>query len=191
MKRRIPSKILSGRRGMSLVEMLTYMATFGLVLSMVGPLVFDLGRANKRLTRGLEHVMETDWLNRVFRADVARAKEIVPAYGDFSLGPSTLILKSVSTTPDALSPEPKEEIVVYLLDSNRPSRLIRTSLLPARDGVRRTPRVVARDLERVEFVYGPPDESQKTVIELRMTFKKGIVHKVKPTSYSFFAVVGE
>jgi hypothetical protein len=191
MKGRSLESILGRRHGTTLIEMLTYMATFGLVLSMVGPLMFDFGRANKRLTRSLEHVTETDWLSRVFRADVAKAKEIVPAYGGFSLGPTTLILKSVSTRPDALSLEPREEHVVYSLDPNRPSRLIRTALSPGRDRASTVVRVVARDLEKLEFVYGPADAPQKKIVELRLTFKKGIVHKVKPTSYSFFAVVGE
>jgi len=57
--------------------------------------------------------------------------------------------------------------------------------------LRTTSKVVAGDLEKVEFLYGPKEASKKTVVELRMTFEKGIIHKSKPVFYNLYGIVGE
>lgn len=191
MKRKSLSNIVSGRRGITLVEVLTYIAIFGFVASLATPLIFDCIRANARVKRSTEHVIEMDWLNRVFRANVKNAQEIVPQYGSFELGADTLILRSIPTALDGLPSQFKEEYIVYSIDREDPSRLIRTASSRSPEGLRTTSKVVARDLEKVEFLYGPKNVSEKTVVELRMTFEEGIVHKSKPVFYNLYGIVGE
>lgn len=191
MKRKFFTRIVSSRRGFSLVETLTYVALFGFVASLATPLIFDCVTANARMKRSMDHVIEIDWLNRVFRADVKNAKESVPEYGSFELGAATLILRSSPAEKHGLPVESKEEYVVYSIDKDDPSRLVRTASSWGPEGLGTTSKVVARDLEKAEFIYGPKNVSERTAVELRMTFEKGIIHKNKPTFYSLFGIVGE
>jgi len=191
MKARHFNNGMNQRKGMTLIEVLACVALFGFIVSMAGPLMFDFREANKRIARGLEHVGELDWLNRMFRADVAKAREIAPGNAVFELGNDTLILRSMPRDLEGMPLESREEYVIYTIDSKHPSQLLRIASSWSGDRLRTTSRVVARNLEEVAFLYGPEDETRKTSVELRMTFKKGIVHKNKPMFYSIFAIVGE
>jgi prepilin-type N-terminal cleavage/methylation domain-containing protein len=177
------------RNGMTLIEVLTSVALFGFIVSMAGPLMFDFRKANEKITRSLEHVRELDWLNGAFRADLAKAREIAREYRDFELGPRVLILRSVPFGVDGIPDERKEEYVVYWVDPEHPARLART--FGCADGSSTASRIVAKDLEAVEFFYGPKGDSDNSHVELRMTFKKGIIHKNKPMFYGLSAWVGE
>jgi prepilin-type N-terminal cleavage/methylation domain-containing protein len=176
-------------KGMTLIEVLTCIALFGFIVSMAGPLMFDFRKANERITRSLEHVGELDWLNGAFRADLAKAREIVREYRDWELGPRVLILRSVPFGVDGVPDEEKEEYVIYWVDPKHPTRLVRTSWRA--DASSTSSRIVAKDLADVEFLYRPEDESDKSLVELRMTFRKGIIHKNKPMFYGLSALVGE
>ncbi len=173
------------------METVVYLAVFAFVASMAGPLMFDFIRANARVKRSTEHVIEMNWLNRMFRADLAKAREIVPEHADFVLGATTLILRAVPVGADGLALESKGEYVVYSVDQKHPSQLVRTASSWGDEGPRTTSRVVARDLEEVGFAYGPEDASEETVVELRMVFEKGVVHKNRPTFYRLVGWVGE
>jgi len=191
MKRKFFARIVASRRGFSLVETVTYVALFGFVASMATPLIFDCVTANTRMKRSMDHVIEMDWLNRLFRADVKNANEIVPEYASFELGAATLILRSSPAGPHGVPMESKEEYIVYSIDKEHPSRLVRTASSWGPEGLRTTSKAVARDLEKVQFVYGLKNVSEKTAVELRIVFEKGIIHKNKPMFYSLFGIVGE
>lgn len=186
--RREPS--MNGKvKGMTLIEVLTCIALFGFILSMAGPLMFDFRKANDKIARSLEHIRELDWLNGAFRADLAKSWEIAREYRDFELGPRVLILRSVSFGVDGMPDGGRDEYVVYGVDPRHPTRLVRTSW--SAEGSSRSSRIVARDLEAAEFLYGPEDASDKSLVELRITFRKGIIHKNKPMFYRLSAWVGE
>lgn len=175
-------------KGMTLIEMLTYIGLFGFIVSLVGPLMFDFRKANEKITRSLEHTRELDWLNGAFRADLANARGIAREYRDWELGPGVLILWSVPSGADGVPDDGKQEYVVYGVDPKHPARLVRTSW--SDNGSSTSSRIVARDLEAVEFFYGPEHGSDKGLVELRMTFRKGVIHKSKPMCYRLSASVG-
>jgi prepilin-type N-terminal cleavage/methylation domain-containing protein len=182
-------RIVIGQRGMTLIEVVTCVALFSFIMTMAVPLMFDFRKATDRITRSLEHVGELDWLNRAFRADAARARQIVLEYRDFELGPNVLILRSIPLGREDMPGTEEEEHIVYSVDPKHSSRLVRTSWRA--NGARKTSRVIAKNLEAAEFSYGPEGESEKTLVELQMSFKKGIVHKSKPMFYALSASVGE
>lgn len=182
-------RIVTGHRGMTLIEVVTCVALFSFIVAMAAPLMFDFRKATDRITRSLDHVGELDWLNRMFRADAARAREIVLEYRDLELGPKVLILKCMPLGREGMPDTEEEEHIVYSVDPKHPSRLVRTSWHA--NGAGKTSRVVAKNLEAVEFSYGAEGESEKRAVELQMSFKKGIVRKNKPMFYMLSASVGE
>ena len=181
-------RIVGGHKGMTLIEVVTCVALFSFIMTMTVPLMFDFRKATDRISRSLDHVSELDWLNRIFRADAAKAREIVREYRDFELAPTVLILRCMPLGREGV-PDTEEEYVVYSVDPKHSSRLVRTSWRG--NGARRTSRVAARNLEAVEFSCGPEGESEKRFVELQLSFKIGILHKNKPMFYTVCASVGE
>ncbi len=190
MKSRSSKNTRSCRKGITLIEVLACVAVFGFMVAMAGPLMFDFRKADKQLKRAMEHVREMDWLSRTFRGDLAKARELAPRHGIFKLGEETLILRALPVGTPRVGAESRAQETVYTYRKDS-GELFRFAYNVGPDRERATARVMVRDLEKVEFLYGPEDTSGRRSVELRMAFKKGLVHKNKAVSYDLFGIVGE
>jgi prepilin-type N-terminal cleavage/methylation domain-containing protein len=143
---------MNSQRGMTLIEVLAYVAVFAITINLLSVAFIDTTRFVRYADKRLETAGQIDELVSTFQQDLRSAAAIVAAAGDYQTGPDTLVLSAPAFGEGCY--------LIYMLEP-RLKRLARM-VLEEQDGRLvplniKSPRI---ELEDVRFTYDSQETSR-------------------------------
>ncbi len=169
--------------GITLIEMLGYIALLTLVSNLTYVVFFNFTKLNKQQNRQLTHLIKIEELSNILRKDVHSAVEISDKYEDFTSNKNTIIFKLLAIDDNKNPIENKYDRIIYTQQEDKPSSLVRKIIADEKSARNSYERVLAENIISVEFKHN------KKLIELKIEFKKGTIYKDKITPYLITAAM--
>ncbi len=163
---------MNSQRGMTLIEMLAYIAVFTVTINLLSVAFIDTTRFVRYADKRLETAGQIDELVSTFQQDVRSAPAIVAAVGDYQTGPDTLILSAPGYGEASYliyTLEPRLKRLARMVLDEQDERLVPLHITSPRvelDAVRFTydsEEISEARCVTVEFVSGGWHDPRKTV----------------------------
>lgn len=162
-------------KGMTLIEILVYIAILTFVIGTIYSIYYDSVRVAKAGNSYLYNLRHTDLAISMIQRDIREANEVVASKGDFITGTETLILRN----------RRKKSYIVYHFD--RETRKLERMVILEEE----TPysRAIGANLQEVRFGYDREFPSDSRLINVELILRKGAMKKEKVTSFPFSVVL--
>ncbi len=158
-------------QGMTLIEIIVYLAILALVTGTIYSLYYDLARVAKIGNNYLHNLRHINLAISIIQRDIREAKGVVASKGDFVTGEGTLILRH----------EIKRDYIVYHFNEETKS-LERVVIL---EGEASYKRIIGANLQEVRFGYDREPPSDSRLVNVELILEKGALKKEMTTSFPF------
>lgn len=158
-------------KGMTLIEILVYIAIFTFVIGTIYSIYYDSARVAKAGNNYLYNLRHIDLAISIMQRDIREAKGVVASRGDFVSGENTLILRN----------RIKGNYIVYHFDRER--RKLERVVIPEEGTPYKRP--IGTNLQEVRFGYDRSPPSYARLVKVELILRKGALKREKTTSFPF------
>ncbi len=173
--------------GATLIEMLTYMAIFGVIAAAVYTAYYPLLGYLRKENRQVQLLLGVERAQRRIVQDVRRAIALPDEHASYTADESTLICRIplAHTIEDRTT---DSYVVIYTLVGRDAKSLVRKTVLDDGDPGPDPERVLLKDMESVVFDrFDRSPTGRNGTVRCTITAPKNRMYKSKPTVYSFVA----
>ncbi len=164
---------LKGRKGITLIEALVYIAILSFVIGTIYSIYYNCSRIAKVGNSYIHTLRYTDLAISTMQRDIRQAKEIIPSVGNFVTGRDVLILKSSIG---------EGSYIIYRF--NKEKGRIERVFVP--EGVENThSRTMGVNLQGIKFSCDKESLTQSRLVTVELIFGEGVLKKAKETSFNF------